>query len=141
VRLLLLPPFAGQPQHAALRHERLDARGAEFGRLLDQRIHAVVGRHGQRQVHAARCLAFDRVMRADLDLHLAATHALDARLVLAALAVEQGDGVAGLQPQHLHVPRRARRQGDRLAAGQWDGAVQPRSARAALVRPGRRHSR
>ena len=42
-------------------------------------------------------------MSADRHLHLAAPHVLDLRLVLAAAAVEQGERLAGLQPQHLHV--------------------------------------
>ncbi len=45
------------------------------------------------------------------DLHLAAAHLRHRGLKLAALAIEQGQGLARLQPQHLHMARRLRGQG------------------------------
>jgi len=78
-------------------------------------------------VHGARVFAFGGVVLVHAHLHIAAAHAHDGGLPLAARAVlrpfEQGDGVAGLQAQHLHMARRAGGQVDVQARGQRQGAV------------------
>ena len=50
----------------------------------------------QGQVHRTRCFPLERAVRAHLHLHLAATHAHDGGLPLAALAVKEGDGLPRL---------------------------------------------
>ncbi|MNT39597.1 hypothetical protein D3C72_1758580 [compost metagenome] len=67
---------------------------------------------------------------AHLHLHVAAAHAQHSGVKLAALvastlpAVEQRDGVARLQAQHLHMTRGARGQVQFDARGQGGGAVE-----------------
>ena len=58
--------LAGQAQHRALAHQRLDRRRAELGGLLDQRVHALVGRHADRQRARRGQLALDRARGADV---------------------------------------------------------------------------
>ena len=105
VRDPLVGALAGQAQDRTRTHQRLDRGDAEFGRLLDQRVHAFVGRHAERERHAQREFALDRMVLADLHVDRAAAHASDARAPLAAGAVEQPQRRAGLQPQHLHMAR------------------------------------
>ena len=110
--------LAVQAQHRALAHEGLNARDAELGGFLDQRIHALVGRHADGERHAARQLAIARVVRAHVDRHGAAPDRGDAGGPFAAAPVEQRDGSARLQAQHLHMARWTGRQHDTRAAGQ-----------------------
>jgi hypothetical protein len=117
--------FVGQPQHRALAEERLHRRDAELGRLLDQRVHALVGRHADRERHRARELAFDRDMRVDPDLDVVAAHPQHLRSPFAAAAVKERQRTAGLQPQHLHVARRIGRQVERFTDGERPLDVDP----------------
>ena len=57
--VIALGTLAIQPQHRALAVQRLDGHDAQFGRLLDQRVHALVGRHAQRDLEVERQLAVD----------------------------------------------------------------------------------
>ena len=116
VRHFLVGPLAAQAQYAVRRDQRLNAGDAEFGRLLDQPVHAVVGRHADGEVDGARCFALDGLVRLHMDRDVAAAHAFDRRGVLATMAIEQGDVVARLHPQHLDMARNARRQRQRDAA-------------------------
>ena len=103
---LLFGPLAAQAQHAAFGHQGLDAGHTEFTGFFDQPVHAVIGGHTQREVHHAFGFALGCVVRADKHLHIAASHVGDGRLIFAIrLAVKEGDGVAGLQAQHLHMAR------------------------------------
>lgn len=65
---------------------------------------------------------------ADLHAHVAAAHAQHGGVEFAAGAVlatvEEGDGVAGLQAQHLHVAGGARGQVDLGTRRKVDGAVE-----------------
>ena len=112
VRHFLCSTLATQAQHTAFGHQGLDAGDTQLGGLFDQPVHAFIGRHAHGKMQDARCLSLDDVMHADAHLHFAATHALDAGFKLATLAphirsaVEQGDTVARLQAQDLHVARR-----------------------------------
>ncbi|MNZ87158.1 hypothetical protein D3C78_1060080 [compost metagenome] len=69
-------------------------------------------------------------VRADLYLYVAAAHAqhggleLAARKAFARLAFEQGDAVARLQAQHLHMACGAGGQIQRVAGVQRNGAVE-----------------
>ena len=102
---LALGALARQAQHRTLAHQRLDRGHAELGGLFHQRIHAVVGGHAQRQRHRMRQFALLRLMGQRLHPHRVAAHVRDLRLPLATLAVEQRQGIARLQAQHLHMAR------------------------------------
>jgi hypothetical protein len=65
-------------------------------------------------------------VRLHLHLDSAASHVLDHGVVLAAAAVEQDQGIARLQPEHLHVARGAGRQREMRTGVQGLGAVQAR---------------
>ncbi len=67
--------------------------------------------------------ALDRRMGDDLYLDVAAAHARDAGLELAAPAVEQRDVVLRLQAQDLHMARSAVRQAQGIADGQGEVGV------------------
>jgi hypothetical protein len=77
-------------------------------------------------VHRTGRLAFDRVVRADADDDVAASHALDLGGVFAAGTVEQRDGSSGLQPKHLHMTRSGGRQRELDPSGQREIAKETR---------------
>ena len=129
VRLLARRALALGPEHAALGQQGLDAGRAQFGGFFDQPVHPFVGGHAHGQMHLAPALRAPRSVRLDPHVDVAAAHALDHRLELAALAVEQRDAVARLQPQHLHVARGPGRQGQR--SGRWPAAWRNESAACA----------
>jgi hypothetical protein len=79
-------------------------------------------------MHCARRFTFDRLVGADRDGDLAAAHALDRGLVLAAGSIEQRERIAGLHSQHLHVACGAGRQRQAGAGGQRHGTVKTRHA-------------
>ena len=113
--LFFVSTLAGQAQHAAAGVQRLQAGCAQFSGFFDQPVHAFVGRHAQRQLYGTAGFAFIGSVYAQCHLDVAAAHAGDGGVPLAALAVEQRDLMARLQPQHLHVARRALRQAERSA--------------------------
>jgi hypothetical protein len=135
--LLLVGALALQAQHAALGHQRLDAGDAELGRLLDQPVHAVVGRHADRQMDGARRLALERLVGADLDLDAAAAHLAHGGVAFAAAhrVAEQRDAVAGLQPQHLDMAGALGREFELQAGLQGLGLVDARHGGAFQTRP------
>ena len=102
----------------------LDAGHAEFGGFFHQPVHAFVGRHPYHQVHGQGGFTFGGVVCADLHLHVAAAHTQHGGVKLAAVAVEQRQQATRLQPQHLHMARRARRQVQLGTGGQGDRAVE-----------------
>ena len=116
----LLGPLAVQPQHAALAHQGLDARGTELGGLLDQPVHPLVGRHAEREVDGAPASRSTAWCCRRCTLHLAAAHAARPRARLAAVAVEQRERArraAGAAPAHGARRRRARPATGPLASG------------------------
>ena len=129
MRHFFFGPFAAEFEHAAFGHQGLDAGYAQLGGFFNQPVHAVVGRHAHHQMHRARGLALYRLVAAHLHLHVAAAHLGDGGVKLAPAAgnarpaVEQGDGVARLQAQHLHVAGGAGGQVQQRAGYQGGGAV------------------
>ena len=125
---LLVGALALELEHAALGHQRGDAGHAQFGGFFDQPVHALVGGDARHQVDGAGCLAFDGVVGAHLHAHVAAAHAQHGGLEFTARAVgpavKEGDAIARLQTQHLHVARCARGQVDFGTGGQVSGAVE-----------------
>ena len=101
--------LAGQAQHRTLGEQRLDRCRAELGRLLDQRVHALVGRHADRERDRQRELATGRI-----DAHRPGPArrcgrcSRRERSIRRRIAVEQHDRRTRLQAQHLHVARCAR---------------------------------
>ena len=67
---------------------------------------------------------FDGLVHTDFHIDIAAAHAHDRGLELAALAVEQSDHHTGLQAQHLHMAGGTGWQAQRLAGGQRHGAME-----------------
>ena len=111
-----LRAFGVEPHFAAFAVHRHDPGDAEFGRLLQDQVHlfaagdALYQHDPQRRfvAHFARGFdsGFDRFLP-DRD---------DARVVVAAVAVEQHAGVAGAEAQHAHqVAGDLFRQGDARA--------------------------
>ena len=123
MRLLFLGALACQANHAALGHQRGDAVHAQFGGFFNQPVHALVGRHAHSQVHVNRRLAFHIAVLAHHHANITAAHVLHLGAELAALAVEQGQGMAWLHAQHLHVSCGGGRQVQNLARDQGQGAV------------------
>ena len=74
-------------------------------------------------MHRSVGFALDGVVRTHIDLDIAAAHAGHGGVKLAAFAVEQGDGIARLQAQHLHMACSARWQTQGQAGGQGGGAI------------------
>ena len=109
-------------QHAALGHQRLDAGRAEFGGLFDQPVHALVGRHAD--APGARRAPL-RARRAWCAPTCTCTSLRPMRSTVASYsppaAVEQRDGVARLQAQHLHVARGAGRQASAVPVASGTG--------------------
>jgi hypothetical protein len=120
---------------STLRSQRLDAGHPQFGGLFHQPVHALVGGDAQGQMHGGPRFALGRVLRAELHLHIAAAHVHDGGFELAALAVEEGDGVAGLLAQHLHMARGTRRKREPGAALQRQGAIKARQHGRRQIRP------
>ena len=81
-------------------------------------------------MHGANRFALDGLVLSNSYLNLAASHLRDRRTEFTSatckgrVAVEQGDAVARLQAQHLHVTRSARRQGQQLADDEGRGAIE-----------------
>ncbi len=75
--------------------------------------------------HRAAVFALQRLVRHQAHLHMAAAHFDNLRLPLAvgSSAVEQGDGIAGLQAQHLHMAGGTRGQVELGTSGQRQGAM------------------
>jgi hypothetical protein len=89
---------------------------------------ASVTAHGQ--------FAVDGRVRQHLHLHRLPAHGLHAAEPFAALAVEQHQFVAGLQPPHLGVARRAGRQVQRLARAA-SGGIEMEAKHDPIVRVAR----
>ena len=108
-----LGALAGQAQHRALADQRLQRRGAELGRLLDQGVHALVGRHADRQGDGDRQLALDhagRARRCAARPRCGRCGRSRAGHSRSSSPLNRRERVARLQPQHLHVARLGRRQ-------------------------------
>ena len=99
MRHALVGTLAGQAQHRALRLHRLHRMRAELHRLLHHPVHLVARRQRLYQHDAQRRLALDRARLAELREHRLAAHC-EARLDLAAAAVEQHHRLAVTQAQH-----------------------------------------
>jgi hypothetical protein len=130
VRVLLLGPLGRQAHHAALRRQRRDAGGAQLDRLLDDPVHLRRLRQRLRQRHRVGQLGVARREGLQLGRHAALLDAGQDRRVLAALAVEQGDGVARRQPHHLHMVGDGLGQGDGGADGEGLGTEKTRHAKS-----------
>jgi len=130
VGAFLVAALALELEHAALGQQGREAGGTQLGGFFHQPVHALVGRDAGQQMHFARGFTLHGVVRADLDLHIAAAHAqhlgfeFAAREALARLAFEQGDAVARLQAQYLDMARRAGGQLQRQAGAQGKRAVE-----------------
>ena len=110
-----------QPHHAALGSERNDGRYAQFHCLLDQPIHLVAARDTLRERHAIRRLRlavgefielYDCSALADLDQTPA---------IFTARAIEEVDGVVGLQAQDVDMADDIVRQGHDFARDERTG--------------------
>ena len=93
-------------------------------RIVDQRVHAFVGGHAQRDLEVERQLAVHGLVRAHAHVHVALAHARDLRAPLAAGAVEQPQLVAGLKAAYLHVAGGVLRQSEFELGGQGRFDVQ-----------------
>src|SRR6202000_2098104 len=67
--------LAVKPKHRALGLQRLDRGHAQLGGLLDQRVHALVGGHAQRDLEVERQLAIHGLVLAHAHVHVALAHA------------------------------------------------------------------
>ena len=99
VRHALVGPFAREAQHGALGLHRLHGMRAQLHRLLHHPVHLVARRQRLHQHDAQRRLALERARLAELREHRLAAHR-QARLDLAAAAVEQHHHLAIAQAQH-----------------------------------------
>ena len=110
---LFIGPVALELEHTALSRQRGDAGSAQLGGFFQQPVHALIGGNTGQQVHGARCLALNGAVGGNAHADIAAAHAGDDGVKLAAgkarasLAFEQGNGVARLMAQHLHMARSA----------------------------------
>ena len=64
-----------------------------------------------------------RIVGVELNVHLRAAHAGDGGAVLPAFPIEQGERIARLEAQHLHMARRGSRQAQGLIGSQCTGGV------------------
>lgn len=97
-------PFYGtlgiQPYDAPIRGKRLDRRHAELDCFLQGKVHTLPARHALRKCDHERCLSRSGLAFTYLD-HEAIGRCLgDSRPVLVAIAVEENQFFARLQPQH-----------------------------------------
>ena len=120
-----LAALAFEFEHAALGQQRGEAGRAQLGGFFYQPIHALVGGDAGQQMHRAAVFALQRLVRHQAHLHMAAAHFDNLRLPLAvgSGAVEQGDGIARLQAQHLHMAGGTRRQVELGTSGHGQGAM------------------
>ena len=98
---------------------------AELGGLPDDQIHPIALADPLAELDRERRLAIHRPVRADIDLHRTAGGMGDGRVVLAAASVEDGERVAGPEPEHPpEVMAGGFRQRDRLPGGEGEIDIQ-----------------
>ena len=103
----------------------MDRPHPELGGLPDDEIHPIALADPLAELDRESRLSIHRPVCADGDLHRAAGCEGDGRLVLVAVSVEDGDRIAGPEPQHLpQVMARGLRQRDLLAGGEGEVDVQ-----------------
>ena len=105
MRNFFLGAFAFEFEHAALRLYRDQTASAQFRRFFHQPVHSLVGHDARPQMNLHTQFSLKRLVLADAHGHITAAHVRDHRFGLPALAIEQGQCVARLQTQHLHMAR------------------------------------
>ena len=94
---------ARQAYHRAAGLQRLDTGHAQFHGLFDQPVHLVAAGQALRQRDRERGFGLGGIMGANLCRGVTLADLGEGGGMAAALAVEQRDGVAGRQAQHLHM--------------------------------------
>ena len=100
MRELAFARVAVEAHDAACSRDRHDRRDAELGRFLHHEVHALGARDALHQRDRERRLRARDSAALDRDLDRAAADAGDARRVVVAVAVEERERVARLEPQH-----------------------------------------
>ena len=107
VRMARRRALALGSRHGRGGEQGMDLRDAELDALSHRKIHAFAARDALREHQAKRRLALDRAMREYIDQQFQSLDRGDARRVLAAATVEEGDVIAGVYAQHMHRVMRA----------------------------------
>jgi hypothetical protein len=85
------------------RHQRRDARNAQFGGFFYQPIHALIGGHAYHHVAVDSAFALYQLVAVYACSNGVASHLQNAGCVLTTAAVKQSDARARLQAQDLDV--------------------------------------